>query len=129
MTKKRYTGINIQYPISSLILSGEKSIETRTYPIPEKFINKEMAFIETPGPKGKFKARIVAIITFSKCHKYSNKKEFYADEKKHLVSKDSTWAWKDKNKWGWHISKLEVLKKPIIVTKKKGIIYTNDVTI
>ena len=38
---KRYTALNVQYPISQDILSGEKTIETRTYVIPEKYLGKE----------------------------------------------------------------------------------------
>ena len=30
--KKSYVGINIQFPISQLIVDGKKTIETRTYP-------------------------------------------------------------------------------------------------
>jgi len=64
---KKLTGINIQFPISRLILSGEKTVETRTYPIPEHYINQELAIIETPGRDGDFKARIVGTIIFSGC--------------------------------------------------------------
>ena len=103
MSKKTYTGINIQWPISQDILSGKKTIETRTYPIPEKYLNVEMAMIETPGKHGKFKARVVAIIKFTDYFQYKSKKSFYADKDKHLVTPDSPWAWQDKEKWGWKL--------------------------
>lgn len=123
---KEYTGINIQFPISELILSGEKSIETRTYPLPNKYLGKELAFIETPGAKGKFKARVVAIIKFTECFKYRTKKEFYNDIDKHCVSKDSPWAWKDKDKWGWKVIIVRRLKKPVSC-KSQGIVFRKGI--
>ena len=125
---KTYPGINIQWPISELILSGEKTIETRTYPIPEKYLNKEMVLIETPGSKGKFKARTRAIIKFTGCFQYKNRKEFYDDFRRHRVSKNSPWAWIDDNsKWGWH---LELIKKCIeLEINNKGIVFTLNVPV
>ena len=120
--KKSYPGINIQWPISELILNREKTIETRTYPIPKKYLNTEMILIETPGPKGKFKARTRAIIKFTDCFQYKSKKEFYADFKRHRVSKDSPWAWTDKTKWGWKIKWIKKTNRKKVTCK--GIVYT-----
>ena len=125
--KKTYPGINIQWPISELILSGEKTIETRTYPIPKKYINQEMVLIETPGPKGKFKARTRAIIKFTDCFQYKSKKAFYADFERHRVSKNSSWAWRDKPKWGWSIDLIQ--RVPLKTISKKGITYTSYISI
>lgn len=122
-------GINIQYPISKEILSGNKVIETRTYPLPKKYFNQRMFFIETPGDQGNFKARIVGIITFSDFKQYSSQKEFYNDSKKHLINKDSTWAWKEGPKYGWIIEKIEVINPPIVYLEPKGIKFTKAVTI
>ncbi len=127
---KSYTGINIQWPISEQILNGKKLIETRTYPIPLKYINKEMLMIETPGSNGKFKSRGVAIIKFTKFKKYNSKKEFYEDESFHLVNKESAWAWKSKEKYGWYIEIIRLLSPPIDLTGlKKGIIYTKNIQV
>ena len=125
MSKKRtYTGINIQYPISQLILSGEKTNETRTYPIPAKYLGQDMLMIETPGKTGKFKARVVAIIRFDVCFKYKNSKDFYKDTKRHCVTPDSPWAWSDeKPKWGWQVKVVRRLK-PKSVDKRLGIRFT-----
>lgn len=129
MSKKTYTGINIQWPISEDITSGKKVIETRTYPIPQKYIGEEVLLIETPGKKGKFKARITAIIRFTNCFEYNSKKDFYADKSKHLVDKNSEWAWKDKKKWGWEVEVIKVFKKPLDAPPKKGIKYTSNIKI
>jgi hypothetical protein len=120
-----YTGVNIQYPISQDIVSGKKKIETRFYPLPEKYIGVPMAIIETPGATGNFKAKIIGIVTFGKPFKYENEKVFYADIKKHLVTSNTPWAWvKGKQKWGWPIAKVESLTKPISAPRKKGIKFT-----
>lgn len=129
MSSKGYTGVNIQYPISGEIVSGKKSIETRTYPLPHCHIGNEMLLIETPGKNGKFKARIVAIIKFTDCFEYKNKKEFYADISSHLVSPDSPWAWKDKSKWGWKVKVIKIISPPIEVTQRKGIVFTKNMKI
>lgn len=128
--KKKYSGINIQWPISELILSKDKLVETRTYPIPEKYIGKELLLIETPGKKGKFKARISAIIVFEKSFAYKSKTAFYNDYKNHRVDKESIWAWSDdKPKYGWPIKKLVKLDKPLPLKKRGGIVFTKNISL
>lgn len=129
MSKKAYTGLNIQWPISQDILSKNKTIETRTYPCPEKYLNKDLILVETPGKNGNFKSRIVAIIRITSCFKYKTKKDFYNDTHRHLVTKDSEWAWKDKEKWGWNIIIVKTINPPQAPSKRLGIKYTNDLTI
>ena len=127
-SKKTYTGINIQYPVSKWILEGKKTVETRKYKIPDKFLNQEMALVETPGKEGDFKARIVAIIKFTSCFQYISKKEFYADSYKHCVKKDSVWAWIEGEKWGWNFNIVQILNVPSPCTSR-GIVYRKNITI
>ena len=129
MTTKTYTGINIQYPISQLIIENKKTIETRTYPIPPNYLGQEMALIETPGKTGKFKARIIAIIKFTDCFQYKSKKEFYAQSNLHCVTQDSIWAWHNGKKWGWPVKVIKILQKPIELKKRGGIKYTKDLAL
>lgn len=129
MKNSTYTGINIQYPISIKIISGQKTIETRTYPLPEKYLNKEMALIETPGNSKKFKSRITAIIKFINCKEYKSKSEFYKDRTFHLVEKRSKWDWKDKRKFGWELTIVKIFETPIPFNKPKGIVYTKNIKI
>ncbi len=126
---KEYDGINIQWPISELIASGKKTIETRTYPIPNKYLDKHILLIETPGKEGKFKARITAIIKFTECFLYKNKTTFYKDYKKHHVAKESPWAWTDKPKYGWEVEVIKVFSSPKKLSKRNGIRFTNSLTI
>ncbi len=129
MKKKTYTGINIQYPISQLIVDGKKTIETRTYKIPDKYLNQEMALVETPGKAGKFKARVIAIIKFTNCFQYKSKKEFYAQSDLHCVTEDSIWAWREGEKWGWNVKIVQKFSSYIEVKKQKGIKFTQHISI
>lgn len=128
---KSFAGINIQFPISQLILNGQKTIETRTYPIPKKYLGHEMVIIETPGRSGKFKARVVSIIKFEDCFQYTSKEEFYRDTKKHQITPNSPWSWEKskKKKWGWVIAYITLLKKPIPLKRRSGIVFSKDVVI
>lgn len=123
MSQAEYIGINIQFPISREILTGKKTIETRTYPIPKAYLGKTLLIVETPGPNGDFKSRIVAKVRFSECFLYPTKASFYRDTDRHLVTPNSRWSWKDKAKWGWVIEKVTPLKVPV-PAGKIGIKYT-----
>jgi hypothetical protein len=128
MAKKSFNGINIQFPISQLILSGEKSIETRTYPLPKTYTGKPMLLIETPGPSGNFKARIVALIQFEASFQYANAVEFYKDIARHHVSRRSPWAWQaSKPKWGWPVKVIRKFPKPIQLNRRPGIKYSLNI--
>ena len=127
--KQCYSGINIQYPISKIIVSGKKTIETRTYPLPEKYINVPLALVETPGKTGTFKSRVIAIVTFDNCFRYKNKTEFYLDSKKHCIDQKSPWAWAEKPKWGWNIKKITLLKTPEQLKQRPGIVFSNNIEI
>ena len=126
--KKTLPGINIQYPISRLILEGKKTIETRTYPIPKHYIGKEMAIIETPGKTGNFKARIIGTVVFGESFQYKDQKAFYRDSLKHCVTPDSPWKWVNgKQKWGWPINKTTIFKVPLQAPLKRGIRFVKNV--
>lgn len=87
-----------------------------------------MLLIETPGESKDFKARITAVIKFTKCTPYINKKSFYKDTKKHLVGPRSKWAWQDKPKFGWHVEVVRFISPPILLSNlKKGIVYTKNI--
>jgi hypothetical protein len=130
MKSKSVPAINIQWPISTLILSGQKSIETRTYPLPEKYVGQELALIETPGKDGKFKARITALIRFGKPFQYRSEKDFYRDYNKHRVDKESKWRWKSESpKWGWPVEVIEIVDPPMALSCRTGIVFTKKVSI
>jgi hypothetical protein len=112
-----------------MILSGAKTVETRTYPLPKKYVGQTMLVVETPGRSGKFKSRIVARIVFGESFQYKSKAEFYLDQFKHHVDKESPWAWGNKKKWGWPIEKMERLKKTVPLNRSPGIVYSIGLSI
>ncbi|MBN8542361.1 MAG: hypothetical protein J0L82_18365 [Deltaproteobacteria bacterium] len=127
---KLLTGINIQFPISRSILDGSKVVETRTYPIPEAYLGKDLVIVETPGKLGRFKARAVAIVRFGACFQYRTAKEFYDDIDRHQVAPSSPWAWSDERpKWGWTIDEIRPLSTSFEIKKRIGIRYTKDISV
>ena len=123
------TGINIQTPWSELLINEVKSVETRSYPLPEKYVGEELALIETPGRYGRFKARIIGTITFSHSFKYPVQKAWQDDYNRHCVAVDDPiYNWKDdKPKYGWVVSKVTKFDKPLDIRKRKGIIFTSGI--
>lgn len=122
------TGLNIQSPWSTLLLNGDKCVETRSYPLPKKYEGEELAIISTPGKYGNFKARIVGIITFSHSFKYPDKSAWQDDYARHLVSdKDDQFSWdENKEKYGWVVSNIVKFEKFQPAPENKGIIFTNN---
>lgn len=129
MSKRSLQGINIQYPWSELLVSGKKKIETRTYPLPKKFIDVELAVIETPGKLGKkngiTSARIIGTITFIESKKYKSKKDWKRDSALHLVSEDDPmFAFSSaKPKYGWIVKSVTRLSRPSPPPTSRGIIF------
>lgn len=125
------TGINIQTPWSELLINGDKSVETRSYPLPEKYVGEELALIETPGRYGRFKARIIGTITFSHSFKYPDQRAWQDDYNRHcVVVDDPIYNWKDdKPKYGWVVGRVKKFKNPVDITKRKGIIFTTGVNV
>ena len=123
------TGLNIQTPWSELLINEVKSVETRSYPLPEKYVGEELALIETPGRYGHFKARIIGTITFSHSFKYPDQKAWQDDYNRHCVAVDDPiYNWKDdKPKYGWVVSKVTKFDKPLDIRKRKGIIFTSGI--
>lgn len=96
-------GINIQAPWAQLLLSGAKTVETRSYPIPSTIFDTEIAVIETGLKTGSY---IIGTIKFSKCFRYNCEKAWMKDYHRHLVPADSPkFAWNDKKpKWAWVVA-------------------------
>src|SRR4051812_5402644 len=114
-------GLNVQVPWCDLILSGKKTVETRKYPCPKKYLSKPVLLVETPGKNGVFKARIVGIAWFKETFQYRDQKHFERDVKLHRVDEASDFSWSNQpNRWGWRIEKSAKLAKPIAAPAKRG---------
>jgi hypothetical protein len=122
------TGLNVQTPWSFLLINGDKSVETRSYPLPKRYEGVELALIETPGKYGRFKSRIIGTITFSHSFQYPDKQVWEADYNRHKVKEDDEfYGWNpDKNKYGWVVSNITKFDQPIPAPKTKGIIFTKN---
>lgn len=118
-------GLNIQAPWAMMIVDGQKTIETRTYNIPDRYLNVPIALVETPGRTGGFRARIVGLIWFSRSKLYETRKSFDADFVEHKVHRDSDYDWKpEKKKYGWVVAKVQKLRVPLPAPAPRGIVWT-----
>ena len=132
MKSRSLPGLNIQWPWTRLILEGSKTVETRGYALPEKYVNVPLAIIETPGPKGKqfgiAQARIVGTVTFSSSFRYETFEDWAEDFDRHKVAVDNP-QYKfveGQEKWGWVIASVEVLRIERPAPAKRGIVFAND---
>ena len=120
-------GLNVRSPWSTLLIKGQKTVETRSYTLPKRLEGVELALIETPGKSAKFKSRIIGTITFSSCVQYSSKEQWESDESRHKVNiNDKTYGWKDKPKFGWIVQSVKKFENPVDPPAKRGIIYAKN---
>jgi hypothetical protein len=125
MSHKKLSGLNIQTPWARLLLEGKKTIETRTYPLPEKYRGQDLWLIETPGKLRKFKARVIGVIRFSQSKTYGSATEFYDDFELHLIHASSTdYAWKPGvPKFGWIVASVQSANS-FDAPSPRGIVYS-----
>jgi len=124
------TGLNIRSPWSTLLINGQKTVETRSYRLPQRLEGVELAVIETPGKSAKFKSRIIGTITFSHCFQYQNKGHWAFDYERHCVHITNEYGWKDdKPKFGWVVKSVKKFENPIEPPAKRGIIYARNCNI
>ena len=120
-------GLNVQSPWSTLLINGQKSVETRSYRLPQRLEGVELALIETPGKSAKFKSRIIGTITFSSCVQYSSKEQWVSDNSRHKVDiNDKLYGWKDNPKFGWVVQSVNKFENPVDPPAKRGIIYAKN---
>lgn len=120
-------GLNVRSPWSTLLINGQKTVETRSYRLPQRLEGVELAMIETPGKSAKFKSRIIGTITFGSCVEYSSKKQWQSDESRHKVDiNDKLYCWNDKPKFGWVVKSAKKFENPVDPPAKRGIIYAKD---
>lgn len=100
-------GLNIRWPWSECIVSGQKIIETRGYPLPVKHLGKVLAVIETGNDQlpEKRSSRIVGLVQFSRCYEYRSRTQWVKDFSRHCVRSDDSNYGYDPSvpKWAWEI--------------------------
>ena len=113
-------GLEMQHPWSRLLLNGTKTIETRLYDLPKDLIGRKIFILESqPGKDGvssignvldsndiERNIKTVGWVKFDRVSMYRYRAKFEADEKKHLVKRDSGYGWKEDTKliYGWVVA-------------------------
>jgi hypothetical protein len=127
---RKLPGINIQWPWSELIISGTKSVETRNYVLPAKYVGKQLALIETPGKaKGRpLSASIRALVTFGEPFQYLTAQEWLSDFERHRVpDNDLKFVFSpDVKKYGWPVEQVELLKRASKPPYPRGIVFASS---
>ena len=119
-------GINIQQPWSEMIMGGIKTIELRKYPLPDKFYGKLMWLIETPGKVGKFKARVIGIVSFKYSVRYSSVENYRRDRDKHRVFGFSPHLWCGVGPmFAWPIKCAKTIRPFPAKNMSRGMVYSS----
>ena len=123
-------GLNIQYPWSKFILDGLKTIETRNYECPKKFLNVPILLIETKRINGEG-AKGVGIIVIKSSDKYQSLEAYNQDFHEHMVEENSAYFWNDpsKPKFRWIIDLAVPLLAELEVKKNRGYVWTSPILI
>jgi hypothetical protein len=125
-------GLNVRAPWAEWLISGEKVIETRSYPLPQKYIGRNIAIVETPGPQAGFSSRVVGVACFGVPFRYSSREEFYRDSKSHLITEESlSYSWEARRGvvWGWPVLNSWPIRQELPANLKKGIVWTNSIVL
>lgn len=128
--KRSLPALSVQAPYGSMIISGKKRIETRTYGFPAKYLGQDIFLVETPGKNKSLKSHVLGIIRIRKFWAYKDKETFRKDERLHLVEEGSLWDWqKSKPKWAWEIEVVSKFSSPKSFTSKLGIRFTQKLEV
>ena len=127
--EERRFGLEMQQPYSALVLCGQKSIESRAYPLPEALIDAKIEILQSEkGQDGvssvpdrvtlhksseissstQSPLQRIGWVTFIKCIQYTSRERFEADQEKHLVDPNSGYGWNDERPmYGWVVGSFQ----------------------
>ena len=110
--KGQAMGFMVRGEWANMLLSGEKTVETRSYPIPPELIGQPLLLIKTGTPTG---AMAIGMIQFKGSIRYRSKAAWASDRKRHRVPANSkVYGWKtDKEKHGWVVQSVHPLPAPV----------------
>jgi hypothetical protein len=123
-------GLELQSPYAEFILDGKKTIETRSYPLPQALISKKIEILRSEmgiegvssisdseeiivstrkGGRGRGPLERLGWCTFVQSFRYTNKYSFENDVSSHLVDAASKYGWTqqqqqqlyDRPMYGW----------------------------
>lgn len=131
--ESQFPALNVQAPWAELLISGRKTVETRNYPMPTKYVGVPILIFQTPGRQKNVRRGAVGLAWFAESFCYPSIEAFDGDYNRHLVAKDSPdFAWNTnshKMKWGWPINKAVRFEEPFLCAEPRGIVFTRQVTI
>lgn len=92
-------GLYVRKPYAIDLAYGRKTVETRGYRPPEKYLGEWVAIIET----GSQKSSVVGIASLCGWDWYADEEEWEADASRHLIpTGDPQYGWgTTKEKYGW----------------------------
>ena len=125
--------LEMQAPWARRLLDGDKTVETRSYPLPAELVGRSIELMESkPGQDGVSSLgdtvealcpglSVVGRVTFSSSEAYSSRDAWAADEPRHLVSPTSEgYGWKGpKSVFAWVVSEVTAYPKPRAVRRMK----------
>ena len=116
--KENIFALEVQQPWSELILSGSKTIEVRTYPLPPDLVRQKLWILQSPSNSKEGvsslgnvietasidtstldqdfeenRPKLVGWMIISSVKVYRNAESFHNEEKMHLVPKESVHSW------------------------------------
>ena len=103
---RRYA-LEVQAPYSTYILDGQKTIETRAYPLSACLLHQPILLLQPATgqdavsslpsyiPAHSTVGRIVGTVTFSACTQYASQADWESDRAQHLVPAHSAYDWRD----------------------------------
>ena len=121
--EERRFGLEMQQPYSEFVLNGQKSIESRAYPLPEALIDVKIEILQSEKGQDRVSSvpdrvilqkssdnsssiqsplKRIGWVKFAKCIQYKSLERFEADQEKHLVDPNSGYSWNDdRPMYGW----------------------------
>ena len=118
--EKVHTIFEVSYPWTERLLNGKKTIETRTYALPNKYLHRTLALYEThtksnTSSGGGMRDRCVGLIEFGSCKEYLTKEEWSNDSAQHCVAPDAAadkFGWIDGiPRYGWKVAYVQRTKR------------------
>ena len=121
--------LEIQPPYGNLILSGQKSVETRRYPLPKELIGHKIylfgknsvgtdgiSSIQDQILEGQVDLKIWGQVIFSEIFMYETKEQWDNDRLLHRVGESSVYDWSNESVvWGWRVTMAECWQDPLEV--------------
>ena len=128
MSEAQQFALEVQAPFSQYIATGRKTIETRSYPLPDELLKRPILLCESSHGvamvsnikgdvvlRGQEGLHIIGVITVNKCEEYKSFEEWEQDREQHMVPPSSLYDWSPTptgRRWGWFIEAVENYEQP-----------------